>query len=214
MSRLFVGNLSFQTTAFELGKLFETVGEVVIPTIARSKGFGFVELMSADVAKEAVEKLNDSELNGRFVLEWSNFHLLYRKIHIEISKSQGPRPQQSEGGRRFDRGDNQRGGFFFVLIIFSFLYLLGGGYRRFGGNRGGRGGRFRGGGRGGIVFLWFILFIILKEEGIVKEVLEDLQEMKMHHDLQLEFIYPTWPLQQLKQILQKNLVNMVSRRLL
>jgi RNA recognition motif-containing protein len=71
MSRLFVGNLSYQTTAPQLGKLFETIGEVVNATIAssynRSKGFGFVELKSEAVGREAVEKLNNTELNGRFV---------------------------------------------------------------------------------------------------------------------------------------------------
>jgi hypothetical protein len=79
MSRVFVGNLSYQTTAPVLGKLFETIGDVVNATIAsqfgRSKGFGFVELKDEAAAKEAVEKLNSRELDGRFLNE-KNFTFL------------------------------------------------------------------------------------------------------------------------------------------
>jgi RNA recognition motif-containing protein len=64
-----VGNLSYETTAPQLGKLFESIGEVVNATIAssfnRSKGFGFVELKTEEAAKQAIEKLNNTELNGR-----------------------------------------------------------------------------------------------------------------------------------------------------
>jgi RNA recognition motif-containing protein len=78
-----VGNLSYQTTAPVLGKLFETIGDVVNATIAShfnsSKGFGFVELKDEAVAKEAVEKLNNHELDGRF-LSRKSFLLLIEKF--------------------------------------------------------------------------------------------------------------------------------------
>jgi RNA recognition motif-containing protein len=68
--RLFVGNLSFQTSEGDLGDLFAQVGKVESVSIitdrmtGRSKGFGFVE-MSNDDADAAITRFNGAELSGR-----------------------------------------------------------------------------------------------------------------------------------------------------
>lgn len=71
MSKVFVGNLSFDTTREELEALFAPVGEiteVVVPTdrdTGRPRGFAFVTFASSDIAAQAIEKLNGAELGGR-----------------------------------------------------------------------------------------------------------------------------------------------------
>ena len=68
--KLFVGNLSFQTTESEISSTFETCGAVESVTIitdrdsGRSKGFGFV-VMAEDGADKAIAQLNGSQLGGR-----------------------------------------------------------------------------------------------------------------------------------------------------
>jgi len=68
--KIFVGNLSFNTTEGNLDGLFAQCGTVESVSIitdratGRSKGFGFVE-MSNDDADAAIQKLNGTELGGR-----------------------------------------------------------------------------------------------------------------------------------------------------
>jgi cold-inducible RNA-binding protein len=68
--KLYVGNLSFQTTEEELNGIFSQFGAVESVTIitdrdtGRSKGFGFVVMEPAD-ADKAIEQLNGSQLGGR-----------------------------------------------------------------------------------------------------------------------------------------------------
>ena len=68
--KLFVGNLSFQTTESDVRAAFEQYGAVESVAIitdrdtGRSKGFGFVE-MSEDDANKAIAGLSGSELDGR-----------------------------------------------------------------------------------------------------------------------------------------------------
>lgn len=68
--RLFVGNLSYQTTEGQLADLFSEVGPVESITIVtdretgRSRGFAFVE-MEQGAANKAIERFNGYELNGR-----------------------------------------------------------------------------------------------------------------------------------------------------
>ena len=68
--RIYVGNLSFQTTENELTDLFAQSGDVESVSIimdrstGRSKGFGFVE-MGNEGADQAIAALNGTELNGR-----------------------------------------------------------------------------------------------------------------------------------------------------
>jgi len=68
--KLFVGNLSFQTSEQDLSDLFAQVGKVDSVSIitdrmtGRSKGFGFVE-MENEAAETAITKFNGTELDGR-----------------------------------------------------------------------------------------------------------------------------------------------------
>jgi cold-inducible RNA-binding protein len=67
--KLYVGNLSFQTTENELNELFAQAGSVETVRIitdrdtGRSKGFGFVEMQ--DGGDKAIEQFNGREFNGR-----------------------------------------------------------------------------------------------------------------------------------------------------
>jgi cold-inducible RNA-binding protein len=68
--KIFVGNLSFQTSDNDLNDLFTQFGEVESVSIitdrdtGRSKGFGFVA-MGDDSAEKAISQLNGKEVNGR-----------------------------------------------------------------------------------------------------------------------------------------------------
>ncbi|TET49891.1 MAG: RNA-binding protein [Actinomycetota bacterium] len=108
--RLYVGNLSYQTTEKELQELFGEFGEVTFAKVinrsdGRSKGFGFVEMGEEDSAQKAMEKLNQSTF-------------MERTLVVNEAKEQEPRPPR--GGR-----DSRGGGY---------------GGRGGGGGYGGRGG--------------------------------------------------------------------------
>ena len=119
-AKLFVGNLSWDTTDASLSAFFAQSGQVVSATIiidrdsGRSKGFGFVEMSSEEQANAALA-LNGQSLDGRNVI-------------VSIARPQEPRTGGYSGGGSSD----DRGGF----------RGNSGGYRgRSGGNdRGGRGG--------------------------------------------------------------------------
>lgn len=108
--RIYVGNLSYQTTENDLTTLFSEVGEVESASIitdrdsGRSKGFGFVEMSDED-ADKAIAQFNGVELNGRT---------------LTVNEA---RPRQERSG-----GGGGRGGY------------GGGGGGRPSGGRGGRGG--------------------------------------------------------------------------
>ncbi len=68
--KIYVGNLSYQTTEGDLSTLFEQVGQVDSVNVitdrdtGRSKGFAFVEMSNED-ADKAITQLNGTEVNGR-----------------------------------------------------------------------------------------------------------------------------------------------------
>ena len=70
-AKLFVGNLSFETTSDEIRELFSEAGTVDSCQLitdrdtGRSKGFGFVEMSSREGADAAKEKFNGQDLHGR-----------------------------------------------------------------------------------------------------------------------------------------------------
>lgn len=70
-SKLYVGNLSFDTTENELQDLFAgsgTVQEVILiqdKVTGRSKGFGFVTMATPDEAKKAISDVNGKSVGGR-----------------------------------------------------------------------------------------------------------------------------------------------------
>jgi len=123
-SKLYVGNLSFNTTEAELRAHFEQFGAVTDTYVAmdkmtgRPRGFAFVTMGTPDEAKLAIEKTNGVDLGGRA---------------LQVNEA---RPKEERPGGGF--GGGGRGGF-------------GGERRGFGGGGGGRGGRggYSGGGGGG-----------------------------------------------------------------
>jgi cold-inducible RNA-binding protein len=98
--RLYVGNLSYQTTENDLRSLFEQAGPVESVNIitdrdtGRSKGFGFVEMSNED-GNKAIEQFNGTELNGRA---------------INVNEA---RPREERGGGRggYGGGRGGRGGY-------------------------------------------------------------------------------------------------------
>ncbi len=68
---IYVGNLSYRMGDSELEAVFAKFGEVVSAKIimdretGRSKGFGFVEMATDIAGNEAIEALNDSDVEGR-----------------------------------------------------------------------------------------------------------------------------------------------------
>lgn len=72
-NKLYVGNLSYQMDEGALEKEFASFGSVKSVKIitdfdtGRSKGFGFVEMETADEAQNCIENLNGKELVGRSI---------------------------------------------------------------------------------------------------------------------------------------------------
>ncbi len=70
-NRLYVGNLSYNTTESELRETFSRHGQVVSAQLVtdrmtgQARGFGFVEMGSAADAQNAIHELNGAQLDGR-----------------------------------------------------------------------------------------------------------------------------------------------------
>jgi RNA recognition motif-containing protein len=101
--KLHVGNLSYATTEDDLRRLFGEVGPVASVSIitdrmsGRSKGFGFVEMETPEAAQQAIERLNDHQLDER---------------SITVSEARPPQERDrsfGDGGRRGDRGGGRSG---------------------------------------------------------------------------------------------------------
>ena len=97
--KLYVGNLSFNLSDNDLKAKFEEFGAVESANIitdretGRSKGFGFVEMVDAANAAEAIAQLNGSDYEGR-------------KVIVNEAR---PRPERTGGGSRGPRGGNGGG---------------------------------------------------------------------------------------------------------
>lgn len=71
MKKIFVGNLSWKATEDMLRQAFEAFGKVISAKIitdqytGKSKGFGFVEMETAEGAEKAIQELNDKPLLDR-----------------------------------------------------------------------------------------------------------------------------------------------------
>jgi len=70
-TKLYIGNLSFDTGEAELRDMFSAFGSVTSCNLImdrmtdRSRGFAFVELSSAEEAEKAIAEMNGKEVGGR-----------------------------------------------------------------------------------------------------------------------------------------------------
>lgn len=89
--KVYVGNLSYDTTESSLRELFAAHGEVVSVNVVtdrytgRPRGFAFVEMTTDEAAGAAIAALNGQEVDGR---------------QLKVAEARPPRPR---GGER-DRG--------------------------------------------------------------------------------------------------------------
>ena len=90
--KLYVGNLSFQTSSDDLNQLFAQAGTVESAAVVedretgRSRGFGFVEMSSKEEAAAAIEQFNGKEVNGR-------------NLNVNEAKPREDRGNRGGGGR-------------------------------------------------------------------------------------------------------------------
>ena len=90
MGKLYVGNLAWRATEAELKELFAGFGKVLSVSIVtdrdtgRSRGFGFVEMDDADMAK-ALEGANGRDLGGR-------------QLRVSEARERAPRSGPGGGG--------------------------------------------------------------------------------------------------------------------
>jgi RNA recognition motif-containing protein len=83
-AKLYVGNLSYAVTNEQLKELFSQYGEVTQANVIEGKGFGFIEMASADDAEKAKRELNGSDFKGR-------------ALRIEEARPQKPRQNRGYG---------------------------------------------------------------------------------------------------------------------
>src|SRR5437867_7729279 len=114
-SKLYVGGLSYSTTGETLREYFSQCGTVESASVitdkfsGQSRGFGFIEMSTAEEAQRAISELNGKELDGR-------------KITVNVSNPRAPgsgggrgpggprgRPPGRGGGRRGRGGGGRRG---------------------------------------------------------------------------------------------------------
>ncbi len=99
-TKLYVGNLSFNSTEQDLEEVFGEIGTVESVNIiadrdtGRSRGFGFVEMSSAEEAQNAISELDGKEIDGR---------------NLKVNEAK-PRENRAGGGGRGGRGGGGYGG--------------------------------------------------------------------------------------------------------
>jgi RNA recognition motif-containing protein len=102
-NKLFVGNLSFNTTENDLQDAFAAYGTVVEANLmtdrmtGRSRGFAFVTLSTEEEAQKAIEALNGSSMDGRAVT-------------VNVAKPREERPGGGGGRREYSGGGGGGGG--------------------------------------------------------------------------------------------------------
>ena len=98
--RLYVGNLSFQTTSQDLQDYFSQAGTVESANVVedretgRSRGFGFVEMASQEEANAAINALSGRDFGGR---------------SLQVNEAR-PRAERSENGGYGQRSGGGYGG--------------------------------------------------------------------------------------------------------
>jgi len=104
-TKLYVGNLSFNTSSQDLETMFAEVGTVQSASVVddrdtgRSRGFGFVEMSSKEEAESAISSFDGKDLDGR---------------NIKVNEAK-PRENRSGGGGNgggggYGNGNNRGGG--------------------------------------------------------------------------------------------------------
>src|SRR6516164_9080178 len=99
-TKLFVGNLSFNTTENDLHDAFAAHGTVTEANLmmdrasGRPRGFAFVTMSSPEEAQKAIDAMNGANLDGR---------------NLTVNEAR-PKEERSEGGFRGGRGGGNRGG--------------------------------------------------------------------------------------------------------
>jgi cold-inducible RNA-binding protein len=102
MKRLFVGNMSFQTTESDLMALFQPfgqIGRIQIVTdreTGRARGFAFVEMPNDAEAAKAIAGLDGKEMGGR-------------NLNVNEARPRGDGGHRSSGPKNYG-GDRDRGG--------------------------------------------------------------------------------------------------------
>jgi RNA recognition motif-containing protein len=102
-TKLFVGNLSFNTTENDLHDAFAAHGTVVEANLmvdrmsGRPRGFGFVTMSTPEEAQKAINALNGASIDGRAVT-------------VNIARPREERPPRSGGGGGGSRGGYGGGG--------------------------------------------------------------------------------------------------------
>jgi RNA recognition motif-containing protein len=102
-TRLYVGNLSFNTTEGELQRMFEQAGKVTSCNIImdkftnKSRGFAFVEMATQDEANKAIATLNGKDVDGR-------------ALTVNEARPREERPRGDFGGGGGGGGREWRGG--------------------------------------------------------------------------------------------------------
>jgi RNA recognition motif-containing protein len=101
-NKLFVGNLSFNTTENDLNDAFAAHGTVTETnlmmdrTTNRPRGFGFVTMSTEEEAQKAIAAMNGAQLDGR-------------AITVNVARPREERPAGGGGGRREYGGGGGRG---------------------------------------------------------------------------------------------------------
>src|SRR5712671_1784378 len=102
-TKLFVGNLSFNTTENELHDAFAAHGTVVEANLmmdrmsGKPRGFAFVTMSTPEEAQKAIEALNGAQIGGR-------------ALTVNIARPREERPSGGGGGGRREYGGGGGGG--------------------------------------------------------------------------------------------------------
>jgi len=89
--KLYVGNLSYETTDERLNEVFSEAGAVESATVikdkfsGRSRGFGFVEMVNDKDASKAIDMFSEKEIDGRKLI---------------VSEAKPMTPRDNNGGDR------------------------------------------------------------------------------------------------------------------